>query len=50
MQVLPGVVLNGCTEVGGFEIYGYNPVPSLEGGPYCFWCLHFEFLCLEELV
>ena len=25
-------------------------VPRLEGGPYCFWCLHFKFFCLEELV
>ena len=32
------------------EFYGCNPLPCLEGGPYCLWCLHFKFLCLEEFV
>ena len=31
-------------EVGVFEVYGCYPFHCLESGPYCFLCLHLNFL------
>ena len=40
---------NWNVEVGILEIYQCYPLPRLEGGPYCLWCFHFEFLCLQKV-
>ena len=41
-HVLPGLIVYWDVEVCVFEIYGGNPLPCLEGGPYSIWGLRFE--------
>ena len=44
VQIFPGLWIYCNMEISILEIYGHYPFTCLQGSPYAFCCLNFEFL------